>query len=197
VIGYLGRQSAEKNPLAPAKAVQAGPNHYHAIYYGFGRTGREFDRATVAWCDSHIAGRYRMFAPNSSVGNILAGFDVVMLASYREAFSLTLIEAWMAGVPVVATPVGSIPELEAKYGKLVFSVPMDPTPYDLASAVKRATTPVLRDPVVRRAKELVYREFTIRAMAARWAKYLEGVVRECDENSASGSAVRKSGVARQ
>lgn len=176
-IGYLGRQSEEKNPLAPAMAVSVSPKWYHAIYYGFGPSGTDFCEKTRRWCERNIPGRFQMHRPTPQVGNVLQGLDVLVLASHREAFSLTLIEAWMSGVPVVATPVGSIPELEAKYDKLVFRVPIKPHAEELSLAADLALTPILRDRVRSRAYKLAQEQFTIRAMVDRWMDYLEAVAR--------------------
>lgn len=175
VVGYLGRQSDEKNPLAPARAASRSPENYHVVYYGYGPDGADFDPKVRSWCRAHLPKRSHFYAPVPQVGDILAGFDVLVLASHREAFSLTLIEAWLAGVPVVATPVGSVPELESKYGHLTFRVPINPTPLELSIAVDKAVTPCLRDPVVKRAKDLASHEFTIGAMVNRWTDYLENL----------------------
>lgn len=176
VIGYLGRQSPEKNPFAPALAIRTLPKNYSAIYYGNGPQGNGFMPELTAFCAEHIHGRYQMYSPVPCVGDILVGFDVLVLASQREAFSLALIEAWLNGVPVVATPVGSLPELERKYGKLVFAVPHKPSEQDLREAVERAMEPKLRKEVVDRARQVAWQEFTIQAMADRWMTYLEEIV---------------------
>lgn len=42
---------------------------------------------------------------------IAAGFDIFVLASMRETFGITLVEALSQGVPVVASRTGGIPEL--------------------------------------------------------------------------------------
>jgi glycosyltransferase involved in cell wall biosynthesis len=175
-LGFLGRQSPEKNPLAPAKAVASLPRCYHAIYYGVGPKGNGFCPETMAWCETNIPGRYRMYPPSTAVGDILRGFDVLILASQREAFSLTLIEAWLTGVPVVATPVGSIPELEAKFGQLTFSIPLQASDEELRSAVTQAMSVSLRAKVTSRARAVAWKHFTVEAMAGRWMDYLEGVV---------------------
>lgn len=175
VVGYLGRQSDEKNPLAPARATVVSPENYHVVYYGYGHDGADFDPKVRSWCRAYLPRRSHFYAPVPQVGDILSGFDVLVLASHREAFSLTLIEAWLSGVPVVATPVGSIPELETRYGKLTFRVPVDPTAREVSVAINKAVTPRLRDPVVKRAKDLASKEFTINAMVDRWTEYLEGL----------------------
>jgi glycosyltransferase involved in cell wall biosynthesis len=174
VIGYLGRQTDEKNPHAAALAAEfLGPPH-HAIYYGWGKSGKEPDVALKEWCEDYLEGRCRFYPPVSQIGDILGAIDVFMLASQREAFSLGLIEAWLAGVPVVATPVGSLPELEAIHGPLTFEVPIEFESMHLADAVRRALAD--RDGRVARAQQVAKEHFTVQAMARRWENYLTDVV---------------------
>jgi len=177
VVGFLGRQSEEKNPMAPALAVSRLSTRYHAVYYGVGPTGNGFCPRLMDWCDRVLPGRHEMHVPDQHVGDILHGFDVLMLASHREAFSLTLIEAWLAGTPVVATPVGSVPELEKRHGRLVFQVPCSATAEQLGSAVLQAVDPRRNHAVIRRAGLVARKHFTVSAMVRRWTEYLESVVR--------------------
>jgi glycosyltransferase involved in cell wall biosynthesis len=177
VVGYLGRQSPEKNYLAAARAVGALPLNYHAVYYGNGPHGNGFCPDLMTWCEANIPGRYHVHSPVSDVGNVLDMFDVLMLVSHREAFSLTLIEAWLAGVPVIATPVGCLPELEEKYGPLTFRVPLNPSDAVLQKAVKIAINAHgLRGQITGNAKLVAEDHFTVKAMADRWMTYLEDVV---------------------
>ncbi len=52
--------------------------------------------------------------------------DALVLASEYEGFSLVTIEAWAAGIPVISTPVGIIPEL-LKPGENGFLFPFGDT----------------------------------------------------------------------
>lgn len=173
VIGYLGRQTPEKNPFAAALAVHSGEDHYKAVYYGNDATGNGPNPRLTLWCSRYVKDRAMFFAPVDNIGDVLAGIDVFMLASAREAFSLGMIEAWMANKPVIATPVGSVPELQKLFGQLVYEVPMCPSPVDLACAVKDA----LYDSEIRnRAWLLANQEFTVTKMADNWTSYLEDLL---------------------
>ncbi|WP_153555826.1 glycosyltransferase family 4 protein [Roseimaritima sediminicola] len=175
-VGYIGRHSAEKNPQAAIEAVARLPENYRAIYYG-GPTPRD-QTTTQRLRDlaQEIAPERVRFHPSvEHIGDPLAGLDVFMLASHREAFSLGLIEAWIAGVPVVATAVGSLPELQQRYGQLTIEVPLDASPSELADAVVRAHGEPGRDNA-RRAQQIAVEHFTSEAMCSRWADYLEEIV---------------------
>ncbi len=60
------------------------------------------------------------------VPDLLPGFDTFVLSSLHEGLSIALVEALAAGLPIVATRVGGIPELitHGEYGLLV--PPHDP-----------------------------------------------------------------------
>lgn len=170
VLGYIGRQTNEKNPTAAIEAVQSLGGPWRAVYYGAkppGQPGPDLKQLAARKPGTTIFNK-----PVIHIGDVYAGLDVLMLASHTEAFSLTLLEAWLSRVPVVATPVGSVPELQAKYGQLVFQVPPDPSPTALAKACHLAMAPQLRHEVVERAYQLAKSQFTATAMAERWAHYL-------------------------
>lgn len=69
--------------------------------------------------------------------------DVLALPSWREGFPLVVVEAMAAGVPVVATPVGAIPDL-VRHGETGLLVPPR-EPAALASALQA----LCRDAAVR------------------------------------------------
>lgn len=83
----------------------------------------------------------RLLGARDDVPALLAAADVFALPSRWEARALVLQEAMAAGVPVVATAVGGIPELLAGSGLLV--------PNGDARAFARAVANILRDPDLR------------------------------------------------
>jgi glycosyltransferase involved in cell wall biosynthesis/peptidoglycan/xylan/chitin deacetylase (PgdA/CDA1 family) len=83
---------------------------------------------------------FRFLGHSEDVPAVLAGSDLFVLPSRSEAFPNSIIEAMAAGLPVVATNVGGIPELVAdgRTGRLV--------PPDNAEALAAALIDVLAQP---------------------------------------------------
>jgi len=176
LAGYAGRYSGEKNPAAAALAITRLPEQYYAVYAGAG-----LHESSVRSMAQSIAGtRARFVPPDRRIGNVLQAFDAMVLASPAEGFSLLVAEAWYCGVPVVATCVGAIPELEAVHGELVAAVPIAPTAEELAGAVEKALSAEFRRQVVPRAQALVAERCTATRMADRWTDYL---IEICAERS--------------
>ncbi|WP_380280381.1 glycosyltransferase family 4 protein [Kitasatospora purpeofusca] len=83
----------------------------------------------------------RLLGYRTDVPDLLAAADVLVLTSRWEARSLVVQEAMRAGVPVVATAVGGIPELVGDAAVLV--------PPGDAAAIGRAVRGLLADPAAR------------------------------------------------
>jgi len=125
---------------------------------------------------------------------LLPALDVFALSSVKEGLPLTLLEAMAAGVPVVATAVGGVPEAveNGRTGLLV--PPRDPEALaeamlrlatataGLATALRTAIPP--GDPTTdlagagARGRARVYRTFSVDAMVDRTAAIYQQVLRQ-------------------
>ncbi|MCZ2344477.1 MAG: glycosyltransferase family 4 protein [Bacteroidales bacterium] len=179
LIGHIGRLAQDKNPLAIAHAVRKLRGRHWAIYCGEGRDARN----TIQRAMELVGDRVRVLPYRRQVGDILAALDVFVLATPAEGFSLALAEAWLAGVPTVATRVGAVPELEERFGELVAAVPVDPSPRMLARAIQYAMSAEFRQEVVPRAQSMVTTYFTAAAMAERWTEYIHSIACRPSVNS--------------
>jgi glycosyltransferase involved in cell wall biosynthesis len=190
-VGYVGRMSAEKNPLAAVEAARwlrvAGresraprrsaldpglstlvPRRYRAVLVGDG-PGRKFfvEKARAMVSDTV----YQL--PVENVGDVYRALDCFVLASRFEGFSLALAEAWYCACPTVATPVGAT-ELADLHGRLYVRVPVGCSPRELARAVRTAISPENR-PTVAHAAEVVAAHYTAEAMCRRWERHLDAI----------------------
>lgn len=108
-VGWVGRISREKGPDILLDAVpQLETLRLHVVFIGEGR-GRAALQARarelgiedrVSWCGE---------LPDAS--RFFSAFDVFVNSSRTEGTPITLFEAMNAGVPVVATSVGGVPDI--------------------------------------------------------------------------------------
>jgi len=172
VVGYVGRLAAGKRPEAVNEAVMhlnrcSGCRPAVALYVGHAPK----QEAATARRLGQIRPKPVFVERAEHLGDLFAAMDCFLLASPSEGFSLAMIEAWLAGVPVVSTPVGAVPELETEHGPLVVRVGVGSKAAELAAAVRRAVA-ADNASTVARARDLARREFTTEAMGKRWTDYL-------------------------
>lgn len=175
VLTYMGRFSNEKNPLAAAQAAYHMGKQFTALYVGGGDpTPGKTDEEWLPELERVSGGQYRFVGQLDNVGDALAASDVLINASNNEGFCLAIAEAWLAGLPVVATQIGGVPEVEAIHGPMVTPVPRGATSDVLAGAVAKSMS-YARCSVVDKARRVAWNEFTSPAMAERWTQYIEKI----------------------
>jgi glycosyltransferase involved in cell wall biosynthesis len=116
-----------------------------------------------------MSANVRLLGLRSDVNRLLAAADVFLLSSISEGIPLTLIEAMAAGVPVVSTAVGGVPEVVEDFQTgLLASAGDDAT---LAAHVLR----LMRNPewcgeIVRRARQRAEQIFSEERMHQAYQK---------------------------
>jgi glycosyltransferase involved in cell wall biosynthesis len=119
--------------------------------------------------------RFLGFVPNPD--RVLAGFDLFVLPSRSEGFSITTVQAMAAGVPVVATRSGG-PEEILEDGVTGTLVPAN-DPQSLAASLEK----VIRDPVwagimATQAHEVVRDRFTLDRMVQSYERLYEDLINQ-------------------
>ena len=105
LVGWVGRVSAEKGPeLAVAAQPEFGAT---LVMIGDGPARAVLEHTT----EQGGAGRVHWLGARSAAWALLPAFDVLLLSSRTEGTPMILLEAMHAGVPIVATPVGGVPDL--------------------------------------------------------------------------------------
>lgn len=146
VVALFGRIEPAKGQQvlveAMARLTARGCDAY-ALLYGHPMQPRHLEdlQARIERLALGERVKYRGFHPNPQ--QIMGCFDCIVLTTYNETFGLVLIEAMRAGVAVVGTDAGGVPEIieHERTGLLV--PPGDPAA--LADALER----LARDPALR------------------------------------------------
>jgi glycosyltransferase involved in cell wall biosynthesis len=167
IVGAAGRLSPEKGfhlLIRAARHVLRDDPSLGFILFGDGplraKLARKIDRAG-------LAGKFVLGGFRSDLDFFLPFFDLLVLPSYNEGLPNVVLEAFAAGVPVVATAVGGTPEI-LEDGLSGYLVP----PGD-AEVLRRRIADVLRSEATRRAmgargRDRVRREFSFEAQSSRY-----------------------------
>ncbi len=106
VVGCVARLDDQKNLSVLLRAMTAVPTAT-LVLVGDGPRRPELEGLAVSL---GIDDRVRFLGWLDDPRPVLAGFDVFALPSRDESFPLTIVEAMLSGVAVVATRVGSVPD---------------------------------------------------------------------------------------
>lgn len=107
VVGYLGRFSPEKRPELLIQAISRLPSRFKLLMVGWGPLKPQL----LEQANDTIPNRYAFATGSSYLGDFYNAMDAFSLISVQEGFALVFLEAMFCGLPVIATPVGGVPEV--------------------------------------------------------------------------------------
>lgn len=113
LVAVVGRLASVKRPLVALEAFCGAASREPRLRLAFVGDGAERAalEASLAELPSALRERVTLQGGMASMLPVFAGADLVLLSSRTEGMPVALIEAAAAAVPVVATPVGGVPEL--------------------------------------------------------------------------------------
>jgi glycogen synthase len=135
---FVGRLAAQKGVSTLLEAVPLLRARAPVVLVGDGPQRPALERQAGRLGPDRV--RFQGFVPHAEVPAWLAAADVLVLPSVYEELGSVLLEAMAAGLPVVASAVGGIPDALGDAGLLV--PPRDP------SALAAAVDKVLEDPAL-------------------------------------------------
>jgi glycosyltransferase involved in cell wall biosynthesis len=106
IVGWIGRLSPEKGPEVFVEAL--GRCRWRASVMGDGRSGPALRQQAASL---GIGERIRWHGLVGAAGRLVTAFDILVLSSHTEGTPIVLFEAMEAGVPIVATAVGGVPDV--------------------------------------------------------------------------------------
>jgi glycosyltransferase involved in cell wall biosynthesis len=108
VIGFVGRLIRAKGADVLLRAAVSLPEDTYVSIVG---DGPERGRLEIEVERLGLTGRVRFHGEIPGAAELMSAFDVFALSSRTEGTPVTLLEAMWAGVPVVATAVGGVPDI--------------------------------------------------------------------------------------
>lgn len=168
VVGWVGRLSPEKGAdVMLAALAQCDPSWRLSIV----GEGVERDRLREQAVELGIGDRVVWHGAVPNAGTLMPAFDAFVLSSRTEGTPIALLEAMYAGVAIVATQVGGVPDVVTPEHALL-------VPAEQPAAIAAALAELRRDPAAatrraERARERVQREFS----ADAWINAVEEVYR--------------------
>ena len=169
VVGWVGRLSREKGPDVVLEALRhVADLPLVAAVIGDGPERRSLvARAQRLGLD----GRVRWHGVVPAAASLFAAFDLFVLSSRTEGSPMVAFEAMAAGVPVIATNVGGVPEMLSPEEAVL--VPPD-NPAALAAAIRAAYhAPAMARARAGRARQRLCRDFG----TAPWGERYDGIYR--------------------
>lgn len=162
---FVGRLVTQKNPLALVRAGDDIDPRASIVFVGDG-PHRQMIENQVAHSERrfHLTG----FVPREDIPTYLTHADVLVLPSSYEELGTVMIEAMRAGLPIVATNTGGIPDI-VKDGHNGLLVPPGDSP-GLARAINR----ILED---RALAARLGREGLRRSQRFEWSQLAEEVLK--------------------
>jgi glycosyltransferase involved in cell wall biosynthesis len=154
--------------VAAAALAALRPQHprLRLLVLGDGPDRAAIERALAPLGDAAVMAGHR-----DDVMRVLDAVDVLVHPTRADAFPTALLEAMAAGVPIVATAIGGIPEI-VEHGRTGLLVPAPPQPADVAAALGT----LVGDPGQRAALAAAGRDrFAARFAVEPWARRLRAV----------------------
>jgi glycosyltransferase involved in cell wall biosynthesis len=163
-VGRLAEQKGHRCLLRAAGRLRQSHPTLRVLIVGDGPLRDEL-RDEIA--RHGLASCVHLLGFRADIPDLLAAADVFALPSNDEGLPIALLEAVAAGLPVVATPVGAVPQLVHPESTGLLVPPRDDEA--LARAIHRLLRDrVLRDTVSRNALALLRSAYTADAMYARY-----------------------------
>jgi glycosyltransferase involved in cell wall biosynthesis len=167
-IGWVGRLSPEKGLDVLLEALVQVPGATLSVL----GTGKQYDALVRQAERLGIKGRIRWHGLIPDAARLYQAFDLFVLSSRTEGTPIALFEALAAGIPVVATAVGGVPDVVTEREALL-------VPSESPDALARAIASVLDQPDAARERATAARQrLQIRFALQPWLDRHETMYRE-------------------
>jgi glycosyltransferase involved in cell wall biosynthesis len=136
VVGWVGRMTDIKNPLLLVKTAEILKNK-SSLRFLMAGGGELLEPAKELAIQLNIVDKIIFTGHRNDIPNILTAVDIYVLTSRNEGLGRSILEAQAAGITVIATNVGGVPEIVTD-GETGILVPAN-NPSALAEAIVKLT----------------------------------------------------------
>ena len=173
LVGYIGRLSQEKGILNFMEAIPKVVETRHEAAFLIGGDGPLRPRVEECVNRSNDKVKYVGWIPHEELPEYLNRLRLLVLPSYTEGLPNIMLEAMACGTPVLATPVGAIPDI-IKDGQTGFIMENN-SPECVAENIVRAMSHPDLGQIAHNARALVEKEFTYDAAVEHYREILDSL----------------------
>jgi glycosyltransferase involved in cell wall biosynthesis len=190
-IGYIGGLSKIKGVLNFVQAIPKILEKEKEIKFVIGGDGVLFNEINEFIAKNKLSGKITLLGwiPHEELPEYLNELKLVVLPSYTEGLPNIMLEAMACGTPVLATPVGGIPDV-IKDGETGFIMENN-SPECIAENVIRALKWSTLGEIANNAKIFVEDEYTYEEAVERYRMILADLV---NERTFGSNSKRRGGV---
>ena len=170
LIGYIGRLSEEKGILNFIEAIPRVLETRGEAAFLIGGDGQLRSQVEENANKSNNRVKYAGWILHNELPHYLNELKLLVLPSYTEGLPNIMLEAMACGTPVLATPVGSIPDV-VKDGETAF-IMKDNSAEGISRNIIRALTNPNLEKITTNALALVEKEFTYEAAVEKYRDIL-------------------------
>ncbi len=176
VVGYIGRLTHQKGIPNFIAAMPLILEQRNEIEFLVGGDGPLFDQVEVQLKDDGLQERVRLtgLIPHGEVADYWNKLKLFVLPSKAEGLPRAMLEAMACGTPVLATPVGGIPDI-IKDAETGFIMPAN-SPECIAENVVRALEHPKLDEIVSNARKLVEEGYSYEVVVEKYRQMLSEIV---------------------
>ncbi|KUL00274.1 MAG: Glycosyl transferase, group 1, partial [Methanomicrobiales archaeon 53_19] len=174
-IGYIGRLSGEKGVQHFAEALPAILGDRDDLRVLIGGDGQLKDSIVATLQEEGLTARVDLpgWIAHDDLPAYLNQLRLLVLPSYTEGLPNIMLEAMACGTPVLATPVGAIPDVIID-GKTGFIMENN-SPECIAENVARALASPDLEEIAEAGRRFVEENFSFESTVARWKEVLEEI----------------------
>ncbi len=172
LIGYIGRLDIAKGVMQLVDAIPMVLEAHDDVKFLIGGSGSIYQRIEQQMEDSDLHHNVKLtgWIPHDELPHYLNELKLLVLPSYSEGLPTIILEAMACGTPVLATPVGAVPDV-IKDGETGFIMENN-SPECIAQNILRALNHGELEQITRQARSLVEKEYTYEQAVTRYEEIL-------------------------